>query len=124
MARAQLVKGKDDLRQDAVMEQVFGLLNQLLSQNPQTVKRKLTVKTYKVVPLSQRSGVLGKCSDLNINVDIQFVVCRVVSEHPAHGRVPHRAGHEVWSPQEVQPQGVGLSDLQEGDAEGGQTSSE
>ena len=58
--RPQLVKGKDDLRQDAVMEQVFGLLNQLLSQNPQTVKRKLTVKTYKVVPLSQRSGVLGK----------------------------------------------------------------
>ena len=60
VCRPQLVKGKDDLRQDAVMEQVFGLLNQLLSQNPQTVKRKLTVKTYKVVPLSQRSGVLGK----------------------------------------------------------------
>lgn len=60
MARAQLVKGKDDLRQDAVMEQVFGLLNQLLRQNPETLKRKLRVKTYKVVPLSQRSGVLGK----------------------------------------------------------------
>ena len=60
VCRPQLVKGKDDLRQDAVMEQVFGLLNQLLSQNPGTVKRKLTVKTYKVVPLSQRSGVLGK----------------------------------------------------------------
>ena len=60
VARAQLVKGKDDLRQDAVMEQVFGLLNQLLSQNPLTAKRKLRVRTYKVVPLSQRSGVLGE----------------------------------------------------------------
>ena len=60
------------------MEQVFGLLNQLLSQNPQTVQRKLTVKTYKVVPLSQRSGVLGNCDGLNIN-RFFFLIVRVVS---------------------------------------------
>lgn len=46
--RRQLVKGKDDLRQDAIMQQVFGLVNQLLAKEPATAKRKLSVRTYKV----------------------------------------------------------------------------
>jgi len=61
--RPQLVKGKDDLRQDAVMEQVFGLMNHLLEQNEETRKSKLNVRTYKVVPLSQRSGILEWCEN-------------------------------------------------------------
>merc|ERR1719369_1698792 len=61
LVRPQLVKGKDDLRQDAVMEQVFGLMNNLLEQNEQTRKNKLNVRIYKVVPLSQRSGILEWC---------------------------------------------------------------
>ncbi|XP_064027162.1 serine-protein kinase ATM isoform X2 [Pogoniulus pusillus] len=60
--RRQLVKGRDDLRQDAVMQQVFQMCNTLLQQNTETRKRKLTIRTYKVVPLSQRSGVLEWCS--------------------------------------------------------------
>ncbi|XP_047547061.1 serine-protein kinase ATM isoform X1 [Lutra lutra] len=60
--RRQLVKGRDDLRQDAVMQQVFQMCNTLLQRNTETRKRKLTICTYKVVPLSQRSGVLEWCS--------------------------------------------------------------
>uniref|UniRef100_A0A663LSW0 non-specific serine/threonine protein kinase n=1 Tax=Athene cunicularia TaxID=194338 RepID=A0A663LSW0_ATHCN len=60
--RRQLVKGRDDLRQDAVMQQVFQMCNTLLQQNAETRKRKLTIRRYKVVPLSQRSGVLEWCS--------------------------------------------------------------
>lgn len=60
--RRQLVKGRDDLRQDAVMQQVFQLCNMLLQRNTETRKRKLTICTYKVVPLSQRSGVLEWCT--------------------------------------------------------------
>ncbi|XP_061847968.1 serine-protein kinase ATM isoform X4 [Colius striatus] len=60
--RRQLVKGRDDLRQDAVMQQVFQMCNTLLQQDTETRKRKLTIRTYKVVPLSQRSGVLEWCS--------------------------------------------------------------
>ncbi|XP_029417756.1 serine-protein kinase ATM isoform X1 [Nannospalax galili] len=59
--RRQLVKGRDDLRQDAVMQQVFQMCNSLLQRNTETRKRKLTICTYKVVPLSQRSGVLEWC---------------------------------------------------------------
>ena len=54
----QLVKGRDDLRQDAVMQQMFSVVSMLLSQNEESRKRRLNVRTYKVVPLSPRSGVL------------------------------------------------------------------
>uniref|UniRef100_A0A2C9KDN9 PI3K/PI4K catalytic domain-containing protein n=1 Tax=Biomphalaria glabrata TaxID=6526 RepID=A0A2C9KDN9_BIOGL len=59
--RTQLVKGQDDLRQDAVMQQVFSLVNQLLASAPETQERKLNVRTYKVVPLSQKCGLLQWC---------------------------------------------------------------
>ncbi len=54
----QLVKSNDDLRQDAVMQQFFRMVNVLLAKNQETSKRHLMVRTYKVIPLSPRSGVL------------------------------------------------------------------
>ncbi|CAH0564561.1 unnamed protein product [Brassicogethes aeneus] len=54
--RSQLVKGRDDLRQDSVMEQVFTIMNSLLASNKQTTC--LRIRTYKIMPLSMRSGIL------------------------------------------------------------------
>lgn len=42
-----LLKGRDDLRQDAVMQQVFQMCNTLLQQDADTRKRKLTIRRYK-----------------------------------------------------------------------------
>ena len=53
-----LVKGGDDLRQDAVMEQLFGLVNILLRNEAATQQRNLALRTYKVVPLSPDSGII------------------------------------------------------------------
>ena len=50
--RRQLVKGKDDLRQDAVMQQVFVLVNRLLAREPATAKRHLSIHVYKVCPVT------------------------------------------------------------------------
>lgn len=61
--RRQLVKGKDDLRQDAVMQQVFTVMNTLLRTCKETKRRNLRIRTYKVVPLTQRSGVLEWCDN-------------------------------------------------------------
>ncbi|XP_028138214.2 serine-protein kinase ATM-like [Diabrotica virgifera virgifera] len=58
---SQLVKGKDDLRQDAVMQQVFNIMNNLLSYNKTT--KHLRIRTYKIVPLSMRSGILKWADD-------------------------------------------------------------
>ncbi|CAM8916047.1 unnamed protein product [Rhodiola kirilowii] len=55
----QLAKsGNDDLRQDAVMEQFFDLVNTFLQNNRDTQKRRLGIRTYKVVPFTPSAGVL------------------------------------------------------------------
>ncbi|XP_060585424.1 serine-protein kinase ATM-like [Ruditapes philippinarum] len=53
--------GRDDLRQDAVMQQVFDMVNNLLQKDSETRKRQLQIRKYKVIPLSQRSGLLEWC---------------------------------------------------------------
>ncbi|KAK7066611.1 hypothetical protein SK128_024144 [Halocaridina rubra] len=59
----ELLKGKDDIRQDAVMEQVFGIVNTLLAKNPNTRDKALSMRTYQVIPLSQRSGLIQWCEN-------------------------------------------------------------
>lgn len=55
--RPQLVKGKDDLRQDAVMQQVFNIMNDLLASSKHTSK--LMIRTYKVI-IHLFDGIFGK----------------------------------------------------------------
>ncbi|KAG5460220.1 MAG: hypothetical protein BJ554DRAFT_7758 [Olpidium bornovanus] len=54
----QLVKFNDDLRQDAVMQQVFVVVRDMLRTTLATRQRKLSIRTYKVIPLSSATGVL------------------------------------------------------------------
>ena len=70
----QLVKGEDDLRQDAIMQQVFGTVNDLLRREGSNENdfirnsmenalssgssRRLRLVTYGITPLSPASGVL------------------------------------------------------------------
>ncbi|KAK9477566.1 hypothetical protein V1514DRAFT_368631 [Lipomyces japonicus] len=50
--------GNDDMRQDAVMEQVFEQVNYFLQKNETTKQRNLRVRTYKVIPLSSQAGII------------------------------------------------------------------
>ena len=55
----QLVKGgHDDLRQDAIMEQVFAAVSSLLKLHRATQQRNLGIRTYKVLPLTTTSGLI------------------------------------------------------------------
>ncbi|KAJ2163200.1 hypothetical protein GGF46_000130 [Coemansia sp. RSA 552] len=73
----QLVKGKDDLRQDAIIQQLFHVINQFMTAAPRKNTGSgpaaaaattaaasasglggLRVRTYQVVPLTKRCGVL------------------------------------------------------------------
>jgi hypothetical protein len=60
----QLVKGQDEIRQDAVMQQVFGLLNEFVAQNQNSESsRKHAMHqliTYNIIPLTPTSGVRSK----------------------------------------------------------------
>ncbi|KAJ1995860.1 hypothetical protein EDC05_000518 [Coemansia umbellata] len=61
----QLVKGKDDMRQDAIIEQLFHVINRFMNSarskapgSAPSVNSGLQVRTYQVVPLTKRCGVL------------------------------------------------------------------
>lgn len=54
----ELFKGDDELRQDAVMEQVFEMSNKLLTRDRRTKARDLRFRTYKVIPLARKTGIM------------------------------------------------------------------
>jgi len=54
-----LIKGgSDDLRQDAIMEQVFEKVNRLLERDDETRRRGIRIRTYRVVSLGPGSGMI------------------------------------------------------------------
>nr|FAA04053.1 TPA: mechanistic target of rapamycin [Lymnaea stagnalis] len=54
-----LLKGHEDLRQDERVMQLFGLVNSLLRNNPDTFRRNLTITRFAAIPLSTNSGLIG-----------------------------------------------------------------
>jgi len=54
-----LLKGKEDLRQDERVMQLFGLMNRLLTASNETNKRDLEIRTYAVIPLAPNCGMIG-----------------------------------------------------------------
>lgn len=54
-----LLKGHEDLRQDERVMQLFGLVNTLLTGDPETSQRNLAIQRYAVIPLSPNSGLIG-----------------------------------------------------------------
>ncbi|XP_019943216.2 DNA-dependent protein kinase catalytic subunit isoform X1 [Paralichthys olivaceus] len=53
-----LVKGGEDLRQDQRIEQLFGVMNILLSYDAACTRRGLRLRTYQVIPISTRIGLI------------------------------------------------------------------
>ena len=51
--------GHEDLRQDERAMQLFGLVNTLLSQDPDSFKRALHIQRYPIVPLAPNVGLMG-----------------------------------------------------------------
>ncbi|KAL2075237.1 hypothetical protein VTL71DRAFT_180 [Oculimacula yallundae] len=82
----QLVKGgNDDLRQDAIMEQVFEQVSELLQRNKSTRQRNLRIRTYGVLPLTNDTGV------------IEFVANTI----PLHDFL--MPAHEKYHPKDLKP---------------------
>jgi serine-protein kinase ATM len=50
--------GIDDLRQDAIMQQIFQEMDAVLNRNRETRRRDIGIRTYKVVPLKATTGVI------------------------------------------------------------------
>lgn len=54
-----ILKGHEDIRQDNLVMQLFGLVNTLLTDDPECFKRHLNIQRYPAIPLSPKSGLLG-----------------------------------------------------------------
>uniref|UniRef100_A0A8C3JZN1 DNA-dependent protein kinase catalytic subunit n=1 Tax=Calidris pygmaea TaxID=425635 RepID=A0A8C3JZN1_9CHAR len=53
-----LVKGGEDLRQDQRIEQLFDVMNIILSQDASCSQRNMQLKTYQVIPMTTRLGLI------------------------------------------------------------------
>ncbi|XP_075994169.1 DNA-dependent protein kinase catalytic subunit isoform X2 [Genypterus blacodes] len=53
-----LVKGGEDLRQDQRIEQLFGVMNILLGHDTVCTRRGLQLRTYEVIPINTRLGLI------------------------------------------------------------------
>ncbi|KAM7257739.1 hypothetical protein ACFE04_013480 [Oxalis oulophora] len=56
--RAFLCKPKDDLRKDARMMEFTAMINRLLSKYPESRRRKLYIRTFAVIPLTEDCGMV------------------------------------------------------------------
>lgn len=54
-----VLKGHEDIRQDNLVMQLFGLVNTLLVNDPECFKRHLDIQRYPAIPLSPKVGLLG-----------------------------------------------------------------
>ena len=76
-----LVKGGEDLRLDQRIEQLFGIMNQILREDPACCQRGLRLRTYKVVPMTPRythvSSVL--CWIDSVSLDCMYLHTVIVS---------------------------------------------
>ncbi|KAK3580733.1 hypothetical protein CHS0354_005741 [Potamilus streckersoni] len=53
-----LVKGGEDLRLDQRVEQLFFIMNQVFNNDPACRNRKLKLRTYQVIPMTSRVGLI------------------------------------------------------------------
>uniref|UniRef100_A0A2H8TWI9 non-specific serine/threonine protein kinase n=2 Tax=Melanaphis sacchari TaxID=742174 RepID=A0A2H8TWI9_9HEMI len=89
--RSLLLKGNEDMHQDAIMQQVFVLINSLLNSNKYTAKRKLAIRTYKVIPFSKQSGIAEWC------VNTMSVLDYLIGTHLIPG------AHQKYRPEDITP---------------------
>lgn len=79
-----LVKGGEDLRQDQRIEQLFDVMNIVLSQNAMCSQRNMQLKTYQVIPMTTRYIFVlkgQKCLLTRISVgrlESEISVCRIL----------------------------------------------
>ena len=83
-----VLKGHEDIRQDSLVMQLFGLVNTLLEYDPECFQRHLDIQRYPAIPLSPRSGLLGWVP----NSDTFHVLIR---EHRDANKVPLNIEHWV-----------------------------
>ncbi|CEP63160.1 phosphatidylinositol kinase-related protein kinase TOR1 LALA0_S07e03752g [Lachancea lanzarotensis] len=83
-----LLKGHEDIRQDNLVMQLFGLVNTLLQNDSKCFQRHLDIQRYPTIPLSPKSGLIGWVN----NSDTFHVLIR---EHREARKIPLNIEHRI-----------------------------
>lgn len=83
-----LLKSHEDIRQDNLVMQLFGLVNTLLQNDPESFQRHLNIQQYPAIPLSPKTGLLGWVP----NSDTFHVLIR---EHREASKIPLNIEHRI-----------------------------
>ncbi|PFH38152.1 hypothetical protein BESB_004930 [Besnoitia besnoiti] len=81
----QCCKGREDVRQDRVAQQLFGMINQVFLEAPSTVENNFYLRTYAVVPFSPAVGILEWVND-TVTLAQYLIGGPENSYHGAHAR--------------------------------------
>ncbi|GMH13512.1 hypothetical protein Nepgr_015353 [Nepenthes gracilis] len=88
--RPFLCKPKDDLRKDARMMEFNGMINRLLSKCPESRHRKLYIRTFAVIPLTEDCGMVEwvpyTCGLRHILQDI-YITCGKFDRHKTNPQI-------------------------------------
>jgi ataxia telangiectasia mutated family protein len=82
------------MRQDAIMMQIFSVVNNFLNLNDEMRKKHARIRTYRVVPFSRRSGILEWCTNT------MPVGLYLIGERVRNGR---KGAHELYRPRDWKP---------------------
>eukprot|EP01087_Luapelamoeba_hula_P000112 TRINITY_DN10064_c0_g1_i1.p1 TRINITY_DN10064_c0_g1~~TRINITY_DN10064_c0_g1_i1.p1 ORF type:complete len:1634 (-),score=246.38 TRINITY_DN10064_c0_g1_i1:51-4931(-) len=95
-----LVKGGEDLRLDQRVQQLFTLMNEIFVQNPQCSKRRLAIKTYQVVPMTPKVGIIEWLENTRpLKEIIEEEIARDSKKKASEvliTRMPAAVAHEHW----------------------------
>lgn len=82
------LKGHEDIRQDSLVMQLFGLVNTLLQDDKESYKRHLNIRRFSAIPLSPRTGLIGWVSNSD-------TFHSLIKEHREQQKVPLNIEHWV-----------------------------
>ena len=63
-------QGGEDLRLDQRVQQLFGLMNEILHQDTECMQRHLALRRYQVIPMTPRLGIIEWMSNTTVLKDL------------------------------------------------------
>ncbi|XP_075069595.1 DNA-dependent protein kinase catalytic subunit [Mixophyes fleayi] len=91
-----LIKGGEDLRQDQRIEQLFDVMNIILSQDAACSQRRMQIKTYQVIPMTTRIGMIEW---LENTCTLKDFILKAMTENEAKefsGKNSPHKHYDVW----------------------------
>jgi serine/threonine-protein kinase ATR len=79
-----LCKSDDDLRKDSRLMEINSIINKLLKKDSESRKRNLNIRTYSVIPLNEKCGLIQWISNMNGYRNIMIKIYKSKGKYTHH----------------------------------------